>query len=189
MELSVEEIEKIKKILEKVYDDDQKFRSSINSSEIVKKYGINSKEVKEILDNGAKLDAINLEIIKDIIKNYGWLGEKTVGFKANMALFLVIQHADLETQLQYLPIMEQAAREGNLRLKEYATYIDRIEIRQGRKQIYGTQVKYNEEIGCHQVLPILNPEEVDERRKEVGLNTMQEQLAFYGIDWEQGKTL
>lgn len=73
MELTVEEIQNIKEILEKVWDNDQKYKSSFNGAEILNKYGKDSKEVKEILDNAAKLDEINLEIVTNIIKKYGWL--------------------------------------------------------------------------------------------------------------------
>lgn len=122
MELTVDEIQNIRETLEQVWDNDQKYRSSFNSVELLRKYGKDSKEVKAILCECAKLDEINLEIITNIINKYGWLGEKTIGFKANMALFLVIQHSSLEIQLKYLPIIEQAVKDGNLRLKRLCNF-------------------------------------------------------------------
>lgn len=187
MELTIEEIQHVKETLEQVWDNDQKYRSSFNSEELLKKYGKDSKEVKSILYECAKLDTINLEIITNIINKYGWLGEKTIGFKANMALFLVIQHASLEIQLKYLPIIEQAVRDGNLRLKDYALFKDRIEVEQNKCQIYGSQLEWNEEKGEYQLLPIIDPEEVDERRKYVGLEPMEIALARYGLNWDEIK--
>ena len=101
-----------------------------------------------------------------------------------MALFLVIQHANLDIQLEYLPIIEHAVRNGNLRLRDYAIFKDRFELRQGRCQIYRSQLEWNDATGGYEVLPILNPEEVDDRRKEVGLEPMQEMLSSFGVDWE-----
>lgn len=187
MELAVDEIQNIRETLEQVWDNDQKYRASFNSEKLLRKYGKDSKEVKAILCECAKLDEINLEIITNIINKYGWLGEKKIGFKANMALFLVIQHSSLEIQLKYLPIIEQAVKDGNLRLKDYAIFKDRIEVEQNNCQIYGSQLEWNDEKGEYQLLPIIDPEEVDERRKAVGLEPMVEALARYGLDWEEIK--
>jgi len=46
-----------------------------------------SKKMREV-------DSINLAKVKAILEKYGWLGPQDIGRKANLALFLVIQHAD-----------------------------------------------------------------------------------------------
>ena len=84
----------------KVYEDDQKYRK--NSKEFLDKYGPNSNEVQEAVKEQARLDKLNLERIEVILEQYGWLSEDIVGFKESEAIFLVIQHASLETQIKYL---------------------------------------------------------------------------------------
>ena len=46
MKYTAGEIEKIKKTLEQVWDNDQRYRSSFNSEKLLKKYGENLKKLK-----------------------------------------------------------------------------------------------------------------------------------------------
>ena len=87
----------------------------------------------------------NLEIVKEILDQHGWLGKDIVGHYGNRALFLSIQHSDLETQITYLPMMREAVKNGNAEPANLALLEDRVAVRQGRKQIYGTQLEYDKE--------------------------------------------
>jgi len=185
-EITSDIVEKIKKILNKVYEDDQKYRK--NSKEFLDKYGPNSNEVQEALKEQARLDKLNLERIEVILEQYGWVSEDIVGFKESEAIFLVIQHASLETQMKYYPIMENAVKLGNARKCDLAMLEDRILVKQGKEQIYGTQIIYNEDRKQYELEPLANPETVEDRRKSVGLPPMNEYLALYGLSWENGIT-
>lgn len=186
-ELTEDVIKKLKKILIKVYEDDQKYRKK--SKETLDKYGSNSKEVEEILKDMARLDKINLERIEVILKEYGWLGENTVGFKESEAIFLVIAHASLDIQLKYYQVMEKAVKEGKARICDLASLEDRTLVKQGKKQIYGTQLIYDEKEGVYIVEPLVYPEKVDERRESVGLPPMNEYLEYYGLEWKNGTSI
>lgn len=183
--ITSEVIEKLKIILNAVYDDDQKYRRV--SKDMLDKYGPNSKEVQEVIEKTAELDKQNLERIEIILEEYGWLSEDIVGYKESEAIFLVIQHASLETQIKYFPIMEEAVKMGNARRCDLAMLQDRILVKQGKKQIYGTQLIYDEEKGQYIVEPLVYPEKVDERRAEAGLPSMNESLEYYGLSWENGE--
>lgn len=184
-ELTNDTVEKLKKILNAVYEDDQKYRKK--SKEILDQYGPLSKEVQDILEKTALLDKKNLERIEVILKEYGWLGEDIVGYKESEAIFLVIQHANLETQIKYFPIMEEAVKNGNARRCDLAMLQDRMLVKQGEKQIYGTQLIYDEELGHYIVEPLADPEKVDDLRCSVGLPKMNQFLEYYGLSWENGE--
>ncbi len=185
-EITSDVVEKLKKILNKVFEDDQKYRR--NSKKLLDQYGPDSKEVQEVVEKTAKLDKKNLERIEIILEQYGWLSEDIIGFKESEAIFLVIQHASLEVQIKYFPIMEKAVELGNARKCDLAMLQDRILVKQGKKQIYGTQLIYNEEEKQYVVEPLVYPEKVDERRQSVGLPPMNEYLKCYDLTWENGNS-
>lgn len=97
-------------ILDSIYIEDQKYRQQID--EIEKKFGRQSNEMREHWKVINEKDSINLIKVKSILDKYGWLGTDIIGGQGNNTLFLVIQHADIETQVQYLPMMREAVKMG-----------------------------------------------------------------------------
>jgi hypothetical protein len=95
-------------ILESIYIEDQSYRKQIG--DIEEKYGRDSKEMKAHWRLINEKDFINLIKIKKILDERGWLGAEIIGEQGNSTLFLVIQHSDLETQLEYLPMMREAVK-------------------------------------------------------------------------------
>src|SRR6185503_7936781 len=89
--------------LDTVLDDDQSSRQVIDT--LGKNYGIHSKKVDSLYKAMGKKDSINRVKVKGILDQYGWLGINEIGEKANLAIFLVIQHSDSLTQVVYLPVM------------------------------------------------------------------------------------
>jgi len=74
----------------------------------------------------------------------------------------------LDVQKEYLPMLERAATEGNIQAALVAALHDRIDVREGRPQKYGTQRNSN---GLY---PLLNEKMVNQWRKEVGLPPLDE---------------
>lgn len=60
---------------------------------------------------------------------------------------------------------------------------DRILMRKGKNQIYGTQLVYNNSSGQWELYPLENMDEVDEKRLEAGLIPLGEYLKYFGIDY------
>ncbi len=168
-----------------ILDEDQKYRIQINETQ--KKFGQNSKEMNDLWKITIQQDSINLLKVKKILDEKGWVGKDKVGAQANSALFLVIQHSDLETQKKYLPMMRDAVTKGNANAGSLALLIDRIEIREGRKQIYGSQIGTNPNNKTQYVLPLIDPDHVDERRKEVGLGLMSDYVKNWNLIWDVEK--
>ena len=66
------------------------------------------------------------------------------------------------------PMLERAATEGNIQAALVAALHDRIDVREGRPQKYGTQRNHNG------ICPLLNKKMVNQWRKEVGLPPLDE---------------
>ncbi len=169
-------------ILDTIFLEDQKYRQQIN---IVKdKYGWDSDEMKAHWKIINEKDSLNLIKIKKILDDRGWLGPDIIGDEGNTTLFLVIQHSDIETQEKYLPLMREAVKKGNALASDLALLEDRVAIFNGEKQIYGSQIGFDQETGEYYVLPLIDPENVNKRRTEVGLESIQNYILNWGITWD-----
>jgi hypothetical protein len=133
------------------------------------------------------IDSCNLVQVKVLLEKYGWMGRSMIGDKANSALFLVIQHADLKTQLKYFPLLQKSAELGESRLSNVALMQDRILMRQEKKQIYGSQVVYDEVTGAPKFYPIEDEKNVNVRRAKIGMTPLEEYAKFFGIEYNLPK--
>lgn len=171
-------------ILENVYNTDQVPRLALDSLE--KKYGFNAPEIQQVIVEMVKQDSLNKKIVTAIIDTYGWLGAKETSEKANTALFLVIQHVDLSTQLKYLPELKKAVQKGNAKASHYAYLVDRTNLKQGKFQIYGSQMSYDKD-GNMYFDPIIDEPNVNLRRKAVGLPPLEELAKEVGMKYVKPK--
>ena len=171
--------------LDTIHQEDQKYRLRID--ELLKKSRTESENMELITLHELmnKTDSTNLLKIEKILDEYGWLGADVIGEQGNKTLFLVIQHSDLETQLKYLPMMREAVKKGNAKGKNFALLVDRIEMEQGNRQIYGSQIKIDGDE--FYVYPIIEPEKVNERRAEVGLEPIEDYVKKVGMTWDVEK--
>ena len=62
---------------------------------------------------------------------------------------------------------------------------ERVALRGGEKQIYGSQIGSYPETGDHNFMSIVDPENVDIRWSKVGLSSIQEYFAKWGMIWEE----
>lgn len=168
--------------LDSIYIEDQKYRRQIDSVE--KKYGWESKEMKSLWKVMEENDSVNLIKVKEVLDKYGWLGTDIIGERGTQALFLVIQHADAATQEKYLPMMREAVNNGRASGSDLALLEDRVALGQGKKQIYGSQIGRNQETGQYYILPLEDPDNVDKRRAQVGLQPLSEYVSYWQIKWD-----
>ncbi len=165
-----------------IYKDDQEIRKEYMA--VAKELGWGHPKTDSLGKIMGAKDEVNLILIKKILKEHGWVGTDIVGGQANATLFLVIQHADLETQQEYLPMMREAVEKGNARGSSLALLEDRIALREGRKQIYGSQIGRVPDSEDSYVLPLKDPGNVDKRREKVGLGPLAEYANRFGVKWD-----
>ena len=156
----------IKNLLEWIRERDQKTRSRADSVAFV-----------------GYIDSTNLVLIEKLVQTYGWPGKSFVGPRGNNTCFLVIQHADSATQVRYFPIIKRSVESGESSALSLAMLEDRILMRQGKKQIYGSQVVFDAK-GAPMFHPIEDEIHVNERRKAVGMQPIEEYAAFFGITYK-----
>jgi hypothetical protein len=168
--------------LDSILIDDQKGRDELQKIAID---GI--KDTAAVIALAMKMnqqDAINQAKVEAILDKYGWLGADVVGEDGNDALFFVIQHAGLEIQEKYLPMLRDAVKKGNAKASLLALMEDRVNIGEGKKQVYGSQLDNNSTSGDLEVLPLEDPDNVDKRRAEMGLETMAEYCKNFNLVWD-----
>jgi tetratricopeptide (TPR) repeat protein len=165
--------------LQAIDESDQKYRMVMDS--LGKKQGWDSKEMNELWYKQNEIDSLNLIKIKDIIKNYGYPGRSMVGHQSITA-WLVIQHSDLKTQEEYLPILQEAAEKGELSKSVFALLINRIRMRKGEKQLYGSQLQMKD--GKYVIYPIEDEPNVNKRRAEMGLGPLEDYVKQCGIEYK-----
>lgn len=117
----------------------------------------------------------NFPIISRIFKKYKFPGYDLVGKEISNKYFLLVQHSDfdLSFQQEVLKKMKVQVEKVNASGQNFAYLTDRIEINNGRPQIYGTQVFMS---GNTKIKPCIDTLNLDNRRKSVGLSPIKEYL-------------
>ena len=173
--------QELKAQLEAIFVRDQTLRQLYQDAE--QKFGRDSEEMDYFWQVVNAEDQKNKEEVKAILDEKGWVGRSLVGGKANMALFLVIQHAPLETQEKYLPMLRASVLAGESQGNHLALMDDRVQMRNGLPQTYGSQFTWDEEAGKEVLYEIKDPEYVNQRRREVGLPPIEFYLEKKGMEW------
>ena len=190
----------LKKELDSIFIEDQKFRELISSDLLQTKADSLAASFKiptnELTNYIVKMipvkDSLNLERVEEIIKQYGYPGKSLVGKGTNEAAYFVIQHSNKIDQ--YLPLIKQAIDKKELAFTLYAMMLDRSLMYNGKEQMYGTQAKglkvLNTETGKKEfkyvIWPIQNHSAVNQRRKKAGFTSTVEDYAKQnlGIDYK-----
>lgn len=115
--------------------------------------------------------------MKEIIEEYGWPGRDLVGQEGAEAAWMVVQHAvlDLDFMQSCVPLLENAVKNNQSEGWHLAFLRDRLLTLRGQPQIYGTQFDRDEE-GWPIPYPIEDEADVDQRRADLGLNTLKERI-------------
>lgn len=167
--------------LDKIRLKDQTLRMLLDDVE--ERFGGESEEMTYFWEIIQEQDSINELAVLKIIDERGWPGSSLVGGNANTTVWLVIQHAPLATQEKYLPLLKESVKKGESRGSNLALLEDRIEMRNERPQIYGSQISMNKETKKYEVFNLLDPENVDKRRAEVGLGPLADYVSRWDIEF------
>lgn len=120
-------------VLQRVHDDDQNVRRNFT----VMLQSNNADSILAYQERMEETDSRCRAIVFPILDSVGIPDGLTE--KAREALFLVVQHSDVEHQRKYIDLFDAAAKKGLVARADVATMRDRILMHEGRPQIYGTQ--------------------------------------------------
>lgn len=120
-----------------------------------------------------EVDSTNQVIVARLLDS-GW--PQGLSEEANNAIWLVIDHAPIDYQLRYMPLIEEQVATDAISKSQYATLFDRIRMRQGKPQRYGTQTvqrRSAEQNASIYVWPVENPRKLNRLRRAMGLTPIK----------------
>lgn len=120
-----------------------------------------------------EVDSTNQVIVARLLDS-GW--PQGLSEEANNAIWLVIDHAPIDYQLRYMPLIEEQVATGAISKSQYATLFDRIRMRQGSPQRYGSQTvqrRSAEQNASIYVWPVENPRKLNRLRRAMGLTPIK----------------
>lgn len=123
-----------------------------------------------------RVDSMNTEWLKGVVRKYGWPGKTQVGVEPSHAAWLIAQHAVQDTafQARVLALMEPVAGKGEVSGMDVAMLADRLAVHRGHHQYYGTQARLDS--GRVILEPIDDSAHVDDRRARLGLPPLAEYM-------------
>lgn len=124
------------------------------------------------------IDASNMKRLAEIIDAYGWPGLRFAG-AASQTAFLVLQHADPDSQRKYLPLMREAVQRNDALGSQLALLEDRVRVADGKPQLYGSQLSGTP----LRFAPIEDEANVDQRRRSIGMEPMADYAKHFGISY------
>jgi hypothetical protein len=118
----------------------------------------------------------NAEMLNVIIDAIGYPTIESVGDEASEAAWLIIQHSIARPAFmkKCATLLRIAVNEDKANIKNLAYLTDRIAVWEEKMQKYGTQFDWDEngELSAHRIDDLAM---VNQRRKSIGLNTLEEQ--------------
>lgn len=166
------------KLLVEVWHKDQHVRHQMQ--ELTKAVSIDGKT--ELIDSlitlsesVERIDNENIAVIDSLLQQGLPKGLSEESYKT---IWIVIDHASLEKQEQYISIIEKMSLEGLVDIDNYAIIFDRIAMKQNRPQRYGSQsVQFGSPGNMHlYIWPVENAESLDSLRATVGMGPISEYL-------------
>ena len=115
----------------------------------------------------------NAGALERTVARHGWPTVDQVGDPASTAALMILLHSpDLAFQRTCRDLIAQAAADGRCPAVHHAYIADHCAVEEGSPQFYGTRVN---PITLHPY-PTRRPQTLDERRRDVGLGPLAEQM-------------
>ena len=121
-------------------------------------------------------DKITTDFLKKVVDMYGVPNIPKFGRDATLYGWLIAQHTqDLDFQKKYLELLKKEDPK-NIFLKHIAYLEDRINMYEKKPQKYGTQLIYDYNQMKFVTYTLLDEENIDKYRKEMGMDTLKNYL-------------
>jgi len=140
---------------------------------IRKKILINKPFSKHVIKKLKEIDTRTTNFMKEVVSNIGLPTISKVGEKASNNAWLLVQHSpDMKFQKKYLSLLKKNI--SDVKKANIAYLDDRLRVSDGKPQFYGTQLQRNKATGNWEFCEIKDRVNVNERRKEMELSTLED---------------
>ncbi len=155
---------------------DQELRKSLSDYE--------GDERKIVWDQIKEVDHKNTERMKQIIAEQGWPTYDDVGEDGAGAAWILVQHADQQPAFQEecLPMIKAAYEKGQAKGSNYAYLYDRVALKKGQKQRFGSQA-FTNQAGERAFQKIEDEWLVNERREKYGMGPLEEYAPMMNFEY------
>ncbi len=177
--LKAQSVQEIGSLLTGAYERDQKVRTEsltlMNRLNSAGADGMTASAIDSLMllqEQTQTIDKENQILVASILKKGLPEGLSAQSYKA---IWLIVDHAGLKFQKKHLPAMEEAVRKELISAGDYAVLTDRIRMREGKPQRYGTQ-SYTVTIDGRQVIyiwPVEDAEMLNDLRSEIGADDIE----------------
>jgi hypothetical protein len=154
------------------------------SDNIMAKYGIPSPQMDSIDKVIANTDSINMLHLEKIFNKYGWTNKQLVGLDGSNRAFIIILHAPLSYQKKYFEVIKRAVDNEDIKKSSLAYLTDKILTKEGKKQLYGTQLKYSYQTKSYEFKPIEDEKNINLRRSQLDLGPIEEYARSFGFEYK-----
>lgn len=146
-----------------------------------------TKDYKDYYTINEKNDSLNTKLVTDFLTKYKVIDYDKIGFDAYMAIYNQLMIADVKIMEKYSSLIEEilgADLKNNGVL--IAKFKDRIAVKKGLKQRYGTQVGIDMETRKCYVLPVEDAENINKiRQEELLLPDLSKYLmVWFDFNWD-----
>lgn len=122
-------------------------------------------------------DSVCLQAVMSLIDKCGFPSKEEVGETGMSAIFLVFQHSEAGIMAYFYPQLMEAVDRGDIRMTSMALMQDRMLMRHGLRQYYGSQISDG---GLY---PVHDPANLNKRREAIGLQPIEDYLKRWDIEF------
>lgn len=126
----------------------------------------------------------NEELVIKLLEECSLPSKREVGEAGMKGLFLTIHDSSPRFRALYYAVVKQCVDNGDLKKKNLAILEDRMMRDYSKKQLYGSQLKKNGETGIWTLYPVRDRENLDKRRKKMGLEPIEDHLKSLDIEYD-----
>jgi hypothetical protein len=156
-------------LLRFLYVLDQKFRIEINENK--KLDSIDRTTRGKLFGKMEKADEINFTLLKRIHEKLGWPSNKVFTDSAVDGSFMITLHYKGHDLNYLIPLIEESFSKNEIKNVQYAILIDRVLIRNGKSQKFGTHCKMTRN-GTVDFTSLPDTSGINQNRIEIGLKEL-----------------
>jgi uncharacterized protein DUF6624 len=130
-------------------------------------------QVKCLAEISKTIDGPNTKRLTEIFDQIGFPNTAKVGRDGMQAYMILLQHAPTEElRVRSLKPITAAFKNKELPPMDYANFVDRLRLHQGKKQLYGSGFEFKD--GKMVMSPTEDLKNLEKRRAKIGLPTLAE---------------